>query len=185
MAAALGLKTVLHVDALSALRTADELERLLALCDADNVGLCLDTAELTIMGHEVVALYRRFHGRVWHVQFKDALAVDTLDEYRLQNAERALIAAGGERRIERWFGEMGTGLVDFPALLAAMLTVTLVATIAASAVWQQWRNLEVEGAERTRVQAAWLLLGGLDFSRQVLRQDARVGGPDSLSEPCR
>ncbi|PWB20510.1 general secretion pathway protein GspK [Comamonas sp. JNW] len=64
-----------------------------------------------------------------------------------------------------------------------MLTVTLVATIAASAVWQQWRNLEVEGAERTRVQAAWLLLGGLDFSRQVLRQDARVGGPDSLSEP--
>ena len=69
------------------------------------------------------------------------------------------------------------------ALLAAMLTVTLVATIAASAVWQQWRNLEVEGAERTRVQAAWLLLGGLDFSRQILRQDGRVGGSDSLSEP--
>ena len=70
------------------------------------------------------------------------------------------------------------------ALLAAMLTVTLVATIAASAVWQQWRNLEVEGAERTRVQAAWLLLGGLDFSRQILRQDARTsGGTDSLTEP--
>lgn len=69
------------------------------------------------------------------------------------------------------------------ALLAAMLTVTLVATIAASAVWQQWRNLEVEGAERTRVQAAWLLISGLDFSRLVLRHDARVGGPDSLSEP--
>lgn len=70
------------------------------------------------------------------------------------------------------------------ALLAAMLTVTLVATIAASAVWQQWRNLEVEGAERTRAQAAWLLLSGLDFSRQILRQDARVsGGVDSLSEP--
>ena len=70
------------------------------------------------------------------------------------------------------------------ALLAAMLTVTLVATIAASAVWQQWRNLEVEGAERTRSQAAWLLLGGLDFSRHVLRQDARSpGGADTLSEP--
>ena len=70
------------------------------------------------------------------------------------------------------------------ALLAAMLTVTLVATIAASAVWQQWRNLEVEGAERTRVQAAWLLLGGLDFSRQILRHDARTsGGTDSLTEP--
>jgi inosose dehydratase len=108
------------VDALSALRTAEELERLMALCDRDKVGLCFDTAELTIAGHDVVALYRRFHERVWHVQFKDALAVDTLDEYRLQNAERALVAAGGERGIQRWFGEMGTGLVDFPALLAAM-----------------------------------------------------------------
>ncbi|MGE8320020.1 MAG: type II secretion system minor pseudopilin GspK [Comamonas sp.] len=69
------------------------------------------------------------------------------------------------------------------ALLAAMLTVTLVATIAAAAVWQQWRNLEVEGAERTRVQAAWLLLAGLDFSRLILREDARQGGVDDLSEP--
>jgi inosose dehydratase len=68
----------------------------------------------------VVALYRRFHGRVLHFHFKDALAVDSLGEYKLQNAERAMIAAGGEREIPRWFGEMGTGLVDFPGLLAAM-----------------------------------------------------------------
>lgn len=120
MTAALGLKTVLHVDALSALRTADELEALVELSDCNNVGLAFDTAELTIAGHDVVALYRRFHDRVWHFQFKDALAVDTLDEYKLKNAERAMIAAGGEREIARWFGEMGTGLVDFRALLAAM-----------------------------------------------------------------
>jgi inosose dehydratase len=119
MASSLGLKVALHIDALSALRTADELERLLALCDA-SVGLAIDTAELTIAGHDVVALYRRFHERVLHFHFKDALAVDTLGEYKLPNAERALIAAGGEREIQRWFGEMGSGLVDFPALLAAM-----------------------------------------------------------------
>jgi len=64
-----------------------------------------------------------------------------------------------------------------------MLTVTLVATIAAAAVWQQWRNLEVEGAERTRVQAGWLLLAGLDFSRLILREDARQNNVDALSEP--
>ena len=69
------------------------------------------------------------------------------------------------------------------ALLAALLTVTLVATIAAAAVWQQWRNLEVEGAERTRVQAGWLLLAGLDFSRLILREDARQSSVDALSEP--
>ncbi|MCT9813239.1 type II secretion system minor pseudopilin GspK [Acidovorax sp. Be4] len=69
------------------------------------------------------------------------------------------------------------------ALLAAMLTVTLVATFAATALWQQWRSVEVETAERARAQAAWILLGALDWSRVVLREDARSGGPDHLAEP--
>jgi len=42
------------------------------------------------------------------------------------------------------------------ALLAAMLTVTLVATFAAAALWQQWRSVEIEMAERSRVQSAWV-----------------------------
>jgi inosose dehydratase len=120
MTRALGVKTVLHIDALSALRATDELDRLLALCDEQAVGLAFDTAELTIAGHDVVSLYRRYHARVWHFQFKDALAIDSLGEFRLPNAERAMLQAGGEREIQRWFGELGTGCVDFPALLAAM-----------------------------------------------------------------
>lgn len=122
MTRALGLRTVLHVDALSALRTTEEWERLLELTDPDSVGLALDTAELTIAGHDPVTLYRRFHARVWHFHFKDALAVDTLKEYALPNAERAMMQAGGSRGIERWFSEMGStrGLVNFPALFAAM-----------------------------------------------------------------
>ena len=31
-----------------------------------------------------------------------------------------MIAAGGQREIPRWFGELGTGLVDFRSLMAAM-----------------------------------------------------------------
>ena len=69
------------------------------------------------------------------------------------------------------------------ALLAAMLTVTLVATFAAAALWQQWRGVEVETAERDRVQAAWVLLGALDWSRLILREDGLNGGPDHLAEP--
>jgi len=69
------------------------------------------------------------------------------------------------------------------ALLMAMLTVTLVATFAAAAMWQQWRAVEVEAAERGRVQSAWILVGALDFSRLILREDARSGGPDHLAEP--
>jgi len=120
MTKSLGLHTVLHLDALSALRTTAELDQLLALCDAACVNLCFDTAELAIAGHDVVALYRRYHARVRHFHFKDALATDTLNEYRLPNAERAMILAGGQRRIQRWFGELGTGLVDFSGLVAAM-----------------------------------------------------------------
>jgi general secretion pathway protein K len=69
------------------------------------------------------------------------------------------------------------------ALLSAMLTVALVATFAAAALWQQWRSVEVEIAERARVQVAWLLVGALDWSRLILRIDGRAGATDHLAEP--
>lgn len=64
-----------------------------------------------------------------------------------------------------------------------MLTVTLVATFAASALWQQYRSIEVEASERARVQVAWLLVGALDWSRLILRIDGRAGTTDHLAEP--
>ena len=68
-------------------------------------------------------------------------------------------------------------------MLSAMLTVTLVATFAATALWQQYRSIEVEKAERGRVQVAWLLIGALDWSRLILRIDGRAGTTDHLAEP--
>ncbi|MDD2919014.1 type II secretion system minor pseudopilin GspK [Rhodoferax sp.] len=69
------------------------------------------------------------------------------------------------------------------AILTAMLTVVLVATLASAMLWQQWRGVEVESAQRTRVQSAWILTGALDWARLILREDARQGGPDHLAEP--
>ena len=73
------------------------------------------------------------------------------------------------------------------ALLLAMLVVTLVATLASAALWQQWRAAEVEQAERQRVQAGWVLTGALDWARLILREDARdnqsSGNADHLGEP--
>ncbi len=69
------------------------------------------------------------------------------------------------------------------ALLTAMLTVTLVASLAAAALWQQWRSIEVEAAERGRSQSLWVLTGALDWARLILREDARSGGADHLGEP--
>jgi general secretion pathway protein K len=69
------------------------------------------------------------------------------------------------------------------ALLTAMIIVTLIVTLAASMVWQQWRAVQVEIAERARVQSAWILNGALDWARLILREDARSGRPTALTEP--
>ncbi|MFZ4550517.1 MAG: type II secretion system minor pseudopilin GspK [Aquabacterium sp.] len=69
------------------------------------------------------------------------------------------------------------------ALLMAMVIVTLVATLSASMVWQQWRAVQVEAAERVRSQAGWVLSGAQDWARMILREDQRNGGPDHLGEP--
>lgn len=72
------------------------------------------------------------------------------------------------------------------AVLMAILTVAVVASLAAAAIAHQWKAVEVEIAERHRAQAQWLLRGALDWSRLLLRQDAQSqqGNPvDHLSEP--
>lgn len=73
------------------------------------------------------------------------------------------------------------------ALLLAMLLLTLITTLAAGMVWQQWRAVQVESAERARSQSAWILIGALDWARLILREDARANtatnSADHLGEP--
>ena len=69
------------------------------------------------------------------------------------------------------------------ALLTAMIIVTLVATLAAAMVWQQWRAVQVESAERARAQAAWILSGALDFARLILKETVGRGKPTTLTDP--
>ncbi|MEJ7138873.1 type II secretion system minor pseudopilin GspK [Amphibiibacter pelophylacis] len=69
------------------------------------------------------------------------------------------------------------------ALLLALLTVSVITTLAAGLVWQQWRSLQVETAERARGQADWLLTGALDWAMLILREDARSSSVDTLGEP--
>lgn len=72
------------------------------------------------------------------------------------------------------------------ALLGAMLVVALVATLASAALWQQWRQVEIEAAERGRSQTQWMMTGALDWTRLILREDALSGqdkNVDHLGEP--
>lgn len=118
---ALGVRVALHVDALSALQTEDEIAAVLDRTD-DTVGLAIDTAEVTLAGIDPIRLYERHAERVVHLHLKDVRTTDTLGERTKPNAELEFLSAGGERGIDRWFWELGTdgGLVDFPALFAAL-----------------------------------------------------------------
>jgi general secretion pathway protein K len=83
-------------------------------------------------------------------------------------------------------GRPGAGLQPIrtqrgAALLLAMLIMTLVTTLAAGMVWQQYRAIQVEAAERARAQAAWILSGALDWARLILREDGQA--VDHLGEP--
>lgn len=68
------------------------------------------------------------------------------------------------------------------ALLASMIVVAMVTSLTAAAHWQQWRGSEVELAQRSRLQATWILSGALDWAKWVLREDARLGTYDHLTE---
>jgi len=72
------------------------------------------------------------------------------------------------------------------ALLSAMVVVALIATLASAALWQQWRQVEIETAERGRSQTQWMMTGVLDWSRLILREDAisaQEKNVDHLGEP--
>jgi general secretion pathway protein K len=69
------------------------------------------------------------------------------------------------------------------ALLTAMIIVTLVATLATAMIWQQWRAVQVESAERARVQSAWILAGALDFAGLILKETVKPNKPTTLSDP--
>ena len=68
------------------------------------------------------------------------------------------------------------------AMLAALLVVALIATMATSMVWQQWRAVQIEIAGRGRMQSSWILSGALDWAKLILREDAQSGRPTALTE---
>lgn len=62
-----------------------------------------------------------------------------------------------------------------------MVILTLVATLAGGMVWQFSRAIHIEGAQRARVQSAWILSGALDWARLILGEDKSE--VDHLGEP--
>ena len=72
---------------------------------------------------------------------------------------------------------MSTAKLKVTAVEVALLVFIAVV------VWQQWRAIQVEAAERARTQSAWILAGALDWAGLILREDAKNGNVDHLGEP--
>jgi inosose dehydratase len=148
-----GVRTALHVDFLSALRRDGALDSLLERTD---VGLALDTGELTVAGIDPLGVIERHGARIAHVQFQDALAVDDAEEYLQPHAHWTVRVRGGAREIPRWFAEPGhdDGLVDFPAVTRALGAVG----------YEGWIVFE---SQQSPHPAASALLGGYLLQREL------------------
>lgn len=69
------------------------------------------------------------------------------------------------------------------AIVSALLTVALVASLVMTGFWHVWRGTESEFGWRQQSQARWLLTGTLDWAGALLQDDGRLQpGIDHLGE---
>jgi len=108
-----GLRTVFHPHCAGYVETPWEIDELMTRTDPALVGLVIDTGHITYGGGDAVSVLAKHADRVWHVHFKDC-------DPRV--AQRARATALGYRAAirERLFCELGTGAVDFPAVIGAL-----------------------------------------------------------------
>lgn len=112
-----GAKVSAHHEFWGGIRSLEEIEKFYAAANPETVFFFCDAGQHAIAGVDPVALYERYHDRTSGFHFKDTHDVDVWEAYRAP-ADAELNAA----EVKRWFWEMGTpeGLVDFPALIAAI-----------------------------------------------------------------
>ena len=108
-----GVRTVFHPHCGSFVETAAEIDALMSRTDPSLLGLCLDTGHLTYAGGDPLQIYERYHGRVWHVHFKDC-DPRIADAARREHLDYFQAVQAGV------FCELGCGSVNFPRLVDAM-----------------------------------------------------------------
>jgi inosose dehydratase len=105
-----GLRTVFHPHCGGYVETMSEIDSLMAHTDASTLGLCLDTGHITYSGGDSLQLLERYGARVWHVHFKDC-------DPHIAAAVRAAGSGYLTAVQSQVFCELGSGVVDFPAVL--------------------------------------------------------------------
>jgi inosose dehydratase len=108
-----GVRACFHNHAGSYVETRDELDRLLSMTDPDLVAVGLDTGHLAYGGGDVADFARTYAPRIAALHLKDVFPA-VLAEARRQRWDYHTAQANG------LWAELGEGVVDFPALFAAL-----------------------------------------------------------------
>ena len=108
-----GLRTALHPHGSTYVETPAEIDEFLNRTDSEKVGIVFDTGHYMLGGGDPVAGVRKYGERIWLMHFKDfnPEVIPVAIEKNLNYQE--MIGEG-------MFSELGTGAVDFPAVLEAM-----------------------------------------------------------------
>jgi inosose dehydratase len=154
----LGHRLAFHPHAGTYVETPAEVARVVEACDPDVVGICLDTGHCIVGEGDPVTAIREFGSRVNHVHLKD-VAPDPLRELRKGSTGDFFGALRA-----RIFTELGSGVLDLPAILAAL----------ASAGYGGWLMVEQDSTWNPPSESAAV-------SRRVLQFTLRLQGQGRLA----
>jgi inosose dehydratase len=109
IAAKYGVKPTVHPHYEGTIEKRSEIDKLMSLTDPTFVGLCLDTAQSYVSGVDFADTLKTYQDRITLIHFKDAKEKGT----RIGYHGRYYWEVG--KRI--WGYDMGTGKIDFPAIM--------------------------------------------------------------------
>jgi inosose dehydratase len=110
---ATGLRTVFHPHCGGYVETPREIDELMRRTDPSRVGLVCDTGHILYGGGDPLEVLNKHRDRVWHVHFKDC----DRDVAANARAQRLGYLAAVRSQL---FAELGTGAVDFAAVVRAL-----------------------------------------------------------------
>jgi len=108
-----GLKVAFHHHAGSHIETPEEIDHLLSLFPAVELGLCLDTGHYVYGGGDAVAFLEKQVSRVWCVHLKDVYQAKSAEARRQRMNFHAAVRHG-------IFAPLGRGNIDFPRVLTLL-----------------------------------------------------------------
>ena len=104
-----GIKLGLHNEFFCGINLSDHRE-FIELTDPRFVHYCIDTAQISIMGEDLLDFYDTYAERISGFHLKDTAYINQPDSVRFSRDPE--IQDDGKR----WFWELGQGVLDFPAL---------------------------------------------------------------------